>query len=137
MYVTSSTPNPLGLSELSKGLKRIGLSLSDLQLHQIYNGETVSLENLGLSEIGSVFMLVAAVSTIHLGRGKQPIIFGDLTKTASECDCSAGLPICCWDVEDERKCCLYLTLVDGKPAICICTKASENSEGMMPLNQAA
>ncbi|WP_013334438.1 hypothetical protein [Gloeothece verrucosa] len=115
------------ISELKKGLNRIGVNLSELHLNQLYSGESVSLEHLELSQIGSIFILVSAVSAVHSGRSKQQITFKDLPKSVQECaDCS-GVPIYCWFRTEHQKSCLYFTLIDGKPAIRACHRVCPKS----------
>jgi hypothetical protein len=108
--------------ELRRGINRIGLNLSDLELQALEQGNSVSLESRGLSEIGSMFIMAAAVAAINLGKPRQPIKFSDLPTIGDENNCCQssncpGLPIYCWLSESDQKRCLYLSLTDGKPVL--------------------
>lgn len=105
------TLNP---KEIKKGIQRLGLKLSDLELNALQTGQSVSLESRDLSEIGSVFILAAALSAQNLEQPKKTVVFQDLPKSCSGC---AGLPIHCWTGESVEKYCLCLTLINGSPAM--------------------
>lgn len=107
------------INELQKGLNRVGLTLSVSELNELNKGNTISLEGMELSEIGSVFILASALSALNLGKPKKPIIFRDLPQAFTESTC-CGLPVYCWSSDFLGKCCLYLTLLDGKPAVRTC-----------------
>ncbi|NEO45100.1 MAG: hypothetical protein F6K55_13605 [Moorea sp. SIO4A3] len=100
--------------EINKGINYLGLNLSDLELKLLQVGETVSLDARDLSEIGSVFILAAALSAKNSDQPKKTVIFQDLPKNCSGC---SGLPIHCWTDESIEKHCLCLTLVNGSPAV--------------------
>ena len=106
--------------EIRKGLNLLGLNLSDSELDEAKIGDTILLENRTLGEIGSVFILAAALSAANLG--KKKITFQDLCKAMAESQSSAGygIPIYCWHDSVQKKYCIYLTLIDGKPAIRTC-----------------
>lgn len=111
----------LEINQLEKGLNRIGLMLSKLEFNELNIGNTISLEGRTLSEIGSVFILASAVSAINLGKGNQNITYQDLPKAAPNCAYCSGIVIYCWNSDFiPGKRCLYLTSLDGKPAIRIC-----------------
>ena len=114
-----STPIP-EIIEIKKGLNRLGLTLSESELHELELGNTVSLEGIGLSEIGSIFILASAVYAVNLGKTKAPITFRDLPKVVKDSACCSGISIYCWNSDSIEKRCLYLTLVGGNPAICTC-----------------
>lgn len=105
--------------ELRKGLKRIGLTLSESQFQQLCTATMVSLEEMELAEVGSTFILAAAVSGNHLERKSRKITFADLVKFISNAHLCSGLPISCWSDQNNRSNCLYLTLIGGKLALCV------------------
>jgi hypothetical protein len=107
--------------KIQKSLNLLGLKLSETELNELKTGKTVSLEGRGLSEIGSLFILASALSTSILGKTKNTITFRDLPEAVTESTCCSGIPIYCWNCDPPyRKCCLYLTLVHGKPAVQTC-----------------
>lgn len=110
----------LEINQLQNGLNRVGLTLSESELNDLNIGSTISLESMELSEIGSVFILASAISAVNLGKPKKPITFRDLPQVFEESACCCGLPIYCWNSDFLGKRCLYLTLVDGKPAVRTC-----------------
>jgi hypothetical protein len=110
----------LEINELQKGLNRVGLTLSESELNELNIGNTISLEGMELSEIGSVFILASAISAVNSGKPKKPITFRDLPQAFKESACCCGLPLYCWSSNFLGKCCLYLTLLDGKPAVRTC-----------------
>lgn len=105
----------LEIGEIQKGIKLIGLRISEFELNQLELGNTISLENRRLGEIGSIFILAEALSAVN--SVKRNITFQDLPETVREFSWCSGVPIYCWNSELIGKCCLILTLVDGKPAI--------------------
>ena len=115
---TMTQPKPrLEFEQLQKGLTQVGLNLSESELDVLNIGNTIFLEEMGLSEIGSVFILASAMSPINLGQPRKRIRFHDLPKvTQASAGCS-GIPIYCWSSEEGKKRCLYLTMIDGKPAV--------------------
>ena len=106
--------------EIRKGLNLLGLNLSDSELNEAKIGDTILLENRTLGEIGSVFILAAALSAANLG--KKKITFQDLYKSMTESQSSSGygIPIYCWHDSVQKKYCIYLALIHGKPAIRTC-----------------
>lgn len=104
-------------SEIKKGLDLLGLNLSDSELNEVEIGNTISLEDRNLSEIGSVFILAEALSATHLGKKKKKIRFQDLPQGVTDSGYYAGIPIYCWKENPQVKCCIYLTFLDGKPAV--------------------
>lgn len=99
----------------------LGLNLSDSELNELKSGNIISLESRGLSEIGSLFILAAALSTSILGNTKKTITFRDLPQAATEFTSCSGIPIYCWTSDaPQSKCCLYLTLLHGKPVVGLC-----------------
>ncbi|ABA23584.1 hypothetical protein Ava_3979 [Trichormus variabilis ATCC 29413] len=106
----------LETSEVQKGMKLIGLQVTQLELDQLAFGNTISLENRRLGEIGSIFILAEALSAVN--SVQTNITFQDLPQTVKEFSCCyGGVPIYCWNSDLIGKCCLTLTLLDGKPAI--------------------
>ncbi len=108
-------------SKIHKCLNLLGLNLSESEINKLTGGHIVSLESRGLSEIGSLFILAAALSASNLGKTKKPITFGDLPKSVAESASCSGIPVYSWDIDPPSgKCGLYLTLVDGQPALRVC-----------------
>ncbi|QGZ89976.1 hypothetical protein [Microcystis aeruginosa] len=108
--------------ELRRGINRIGLNLSDLELQALEQGNSVSLEGRGLSEIGSMFIMAAAVAAINLGKPRTLLKFSDLPTLVEpdippENASCPGIPIYCWLSNLDKKCCVYLTLTDSKPVL--------------------
>ncbi|TRU53160.1 MAG: hypothetical protein EWV91_02350 [Microcystis aeruginosa Ma_QC_Ca_00000000_S207] len=108
--------------ELRRGINRIGLNLSDLELQALEQGNSVSLEGRGLSEIGSMFIMAAAVAAINLGKPRTLLKFSDLPTLVEpnippeNANCP-GIPIYCWLSDLDKKRCVYLTLTDSKPVL--------------------
>lgn len=103
--------------ELNKGLQLVGLNFSDYELDKLQTQQIISIEDKSLSEIGSVFILAAAISSVNLGNPKNKFTFRDLLKVVDNSGYTSGIPIYYWEDESLIKKCLYLTLVKGKPAI--------------------
>jgi len=112
--------HPIDTNELKKGLQRVGLSLTEPQLSKLRLGKLLSLEEMELGAIGSLFILASAASALNLERRKHPIAFQDLPKATQGCQGCAGIPFYCWQSDGMSKRCLYLTIVDGKPAVNVC-----------------
>ena len=108
------------MEELEKGLQRVGLSLSEPELRQLSFGHIISLEKMELSTIGTLFLLASAASALNLGHIKKPIAFQDLPKATQDCQECSGIPIYRWNCEFSGKRSLYLTVVEGKPAVRAC-----------------
>jgi len=102
---------------IQKGFNLLGLELSDLELNELQYKKYISLESRDLSEIGTLFILAAALSAANSGNIKKTITFRDLIKAATESVGCSGIPIYCWNSNSAGKCYLYLTLVASKPAI--------------------
>jgi hypothetical protein len=103
----------LEISEIQKGINLVGLKISEAELNELKSGNTISLEGRGLSEIGSVFILAEALSARNLVKA---ITFQDLPKVFIQSSSCSGVPIYLWNSDLLGKCCLLLTLVNGKPA---------------------
>ena len=116
----SILPSTVSDQEIRKSLHLLGLNLSDSEVNESKIGDTILLENRTLGEIGSVFILAAALSAANLGNKK--ITFQDLFKAMTESEDSPGygVPIYCWHDSLQSKYCIYLTLIQGKPAIRTC-----------------
>lgn len=108
---TMSKLTHLESSEIQKGINLVGLKISESELNEL-NGNTISLEGRNLSEIGSVFILASALSAVN---SVKAITFRDLPKVFISSSCCGG-SIYSWNSDLLGKCCLLLTLVDGKPA---------------------
>ena len=108
-----------GEPAISKGANLLGLSLSYSELNELQSGNHISLENRSLSEIGSLFIMVSALADINADKTRTNITFGDLPKPITDSQCCSGIPIYCWET-DSQKICLYLTMVNDKPAIRSC-----------------
>lgn len=112
--------NYSGNSPISKGINLIGLELSCSEMNELKSGNYISLAGRSLSEIGSVFILASALAAVNSGKTKKTITFQDLPEAVTDSACCAGIPIYCWDSGNSGKSYLYLTLVDGEPAVRIC-----------------
>ncbi|MGB3402677.1 MAG: hypothetical protein WBA77_08295 [Microcoleaceae cyanobacterium] len=108
------------VQQIKKGLGRLGLNFSDPELYELNLGNTITLESRALSEIGSIFIMASAVCPLSGSKPKKQITFGDLPKAVQESACCSGVPIYCWESEEAGKRCLYLTVVNGHPAIRTC-----------------
>ena len=108
-----------GAPALSKGADLLGLTLSSAEMNELQSGNHISLENRSLSEIGSLFIMVSALADINAGKAKSNVTFGDLPKPTMDSQCCSGIPIYCWE-SNSQKMCLFLTMVDSKPAIRSC-----------------
>jgi hypothetical protein len=120
---TSQPGYIVDIEQLEKGLQRVGLLLTEPEFNELNAGHIISLERMELGEIGSLFILASAASPLNLGRSKQPIAFQDLPKATQDCQGCSGIPLYCWDSDFIGKRCLYLTVVDGKPAVRVCCKS--------------
>ncbi|MDJ0697860.1 MAG: hypothetical protein QNJ49_04595 [Mastigocoleus sp. MO_167.B18] len=103
--------------ELNKGLQLVGLNFSNSELHELQTQQIISIEDKSLSEIGSVFILAAAISSVNLGNPRHKFTFRDLLQEVDNSRCSSGIPIYSWEDESLIKKCLYLTVVKEKPVI--------------------
>ena len=110
----------LDMDELKKGLQRVGLSLTESELNELDFGHIISLEKMDLGTIGSLFILASAASALNLGKSKRSIVFQDLPKMTQDYQGCSGIPIYCWSSDFAGKRCLYLTVVEGKPAVRVC-----------------
>jgi hypothetical protein len=109
-------------NELRRGINRIGLNLSESEFKALEQGNSVSLESRGLGEIGSMFIMAAAVAALNLGKPITPLKFSDLPTLVeqnipSENASCPGIPIYCWLSDLDKKRCVYLTLTDSKPVL--------------------
>ena len=121
------------INEIKKGLTLVGLNFSDSELQELQTEQIVSLEDKSLGEIGSLFILAAAISSINSGNPRRKITFRDLPQIVDDSKCSSGIPIHFWDDESLSQKCLYLTLVEGKPAISLdCLECRINGGTMEP-----
>lgn len=109
-------------SHIHKCNRMLGLNLSESEIDELKLGNLVSLESRDLSEIGSLFILAEALSTTNLGNPKKKITFRDLHQSMKEPAHCSGIPIYRWEDEFKKICCIYLTLIDGKPAVHIPVK---------------
>lgn len=107
------------IEEIKNGLNRLGLILSDIELNELDQKNVVFLEEIELSKLGSVFILASAVSAFFLGTTKRKVVFQDLPQGVRDSASGSGIPVYCWNFDSSQKRCLYLTFVDGKPAVCI------------------
>lgn len=104
--------------KIQKGVSLLGLHLSESELNELQSGNYISLEGRGLGEIGSLFILAAALSSSKFGKAKKTITFQDLPKVVSESETCSGIPIYSWNLDSPSgQYYLYLTLVDGNPAL--------------------
>ncbi len=102
--------------KIQKGIHLLGLDISESELKELLSGNSISLESRGLSEIGLLFILAEALSASN---SFNNVTFRDLSEVITEDLSSPGIPIFCWNSELGR-CCLYLALVNGQPALKTC-----------------
>jgi hypothetical protein len=102
--------------DIQKAVNILGLEISDREVDELKSGNNISLKSKDLSEIGSVFILAEAVLRTKLVKVKG-VNFDELQKVTADFSQHSGIPIYCWDSETSGKCCLLLTIVDGKPNI--------------------
>lgn len=102
---------------IRKGLELLGLSLSDTELNELQSSNYFSLAGRDLSEIGSVFIMASAISSVNSGKSKKTITFGDLVKTVTESGYCSGILIYCWNSDTAGRCYLHLSVVAGRPAL--------------------
>lgn len=102
--------------KIQKGIHLLGLNVSESELKELLSGNSISLESRGLSEIGLLFILAEALSASN---SFKKATFRDLSEVVTEDVTSPGIPIFCWNSEVGR-CCLYLALVNGQPALKTC-----------------
>ena len=107
----------LDSQELKKGLKRIGLTLSDSEIDQLNLGYSISLESMELGVVGSAFVLASAIFSQNFGKRKKPVTFRELPETLENCSGFSGIPIYCWMSELSQKLCLCLSINQGIPAL--------------------
>jgi|GEM_PF-4813550 len=110
-------------SELKKALERIGLVLSEAEINDLNRGKTILLENMELSQIGLVLIIASALLANNQGQDKTAITFKDLPKKAHNCSSCLGIPLysCKCELNDEFRC-VYLTFINGIPALKICCR---------------
>ena len=120
-------------STIKKGIDRTGLTMSEAEINTLRFGQTISLENRGLGEIGSLFILVSALSQPLLKKQKKTITFQDLVVQITDSAPCSGVPICYWNAEDTGKIYLYLTVIEGKPAIRLGSMDKHNSNDSLTL----
>jgi len=106
-----------GLEEI---LKNLGLQLSPLELERLCDKKFVSLENLTLAELGTLFILASAVTSHHFK--EQNISFRDLLIFNGSSNCF-GIPLYYWESNSSVKFYLRLTFLMGKPTIVIQNQA--------------
>lgn len=102
--------------ELEAILQKLGLDLSGSELNQLYCGQFVSLENLALADVGTIFILASAIANHNFKR--KNISFRDLLLLSGTTD-SFGIPLYCWDNDTSAKYYLRLTFMEGVPMIVI------------------
>lgn len=110
----SESLQSLNPQEIQKGVHLLGLNISESELNELKSGSIISLEGRGLGEIGSIFILAEALSRMN---SVKNVTFQDLRKVVTEPSHTSGIPIYCWNTDSLRKCCLCLTLINGKPAV--------------------
>jgi len=97
-------------------LDRLGLQLSEEELLALADGDRVSLARRDLSEIGSLFILAAAISPFSTGKPRRKIAFADLPQDGLSPAAGPGLPLSCWQ-DESGKYCLYLTIAASCPSL--------------------
>jgi hypothetical protein len=112
-----------------KALQLLGISLSEPELTALSSGDVVPLGDRNLSEIGSLFILTAAVSASNLGINRRKITFQDLISAFSDSTDHPGIPICSWNASSpSRGQCLRLALIGGVLGFIVVDQPSEWSD---------
>ncbi|MFM6279831.1 MAG: hypothetical protein ACKN9K_15915, partial [Dolichospermum sp.] len=113
--------NILVIAQLQQQLNGIGLVLSESQFSDLNRGKIVLLEDLELSQLGSIFIMAAAFFAKNQTIDKTAITFKDLPKKAHDCSSCPGIPLCCCPCQfTEQIHCVYLSFINGIPALKIC-----------------
>lgn len=113
----SHNENFHGYKQIKNALQHLGLNLSDSELQQLQTEKNISLENKTLDEIGSFFILAAAIYSVNLGKNK--ITLRDLRKIVTYPKNSCGIPIYTWQDISYNKHYIYLSFIKGKLMISI------------------
>jgi hypothetical protein len=116
-----STALPTEAEEILKGIRHLGLKLSEHEIEMLLCGEIMSLEDRSLSEIGSVFILAQALAKLN---SLSCTTFKDLLKVVVNFSNHPGLPIYSWSSENCKKGCLLLSFVDSKPSLRVSLNAA-------------
>lgn len=107
--------------EIKRVVNTIGLCLDEFEINELQNGNRISLENKSLSEIGLLFILAATISASKFRPIKKTITFQDLPNAVSNSVACSGIPVYSWSFNsDSNKRYLYLTMLNGKPALQTC-----------------
>lgn len=100
--------------QVEKAIQLLGLQISENELDKLKFGNAISLEHRSLSEIGSIFILAEALAATN---SVKNITFSYFEKVAVESSHCSGISFYSWNSELFGQCCLFLTLIDGKPAV--------------------
>lgn len=112
-----ATPASVDDQEIQKGLNRVGLTLSETELSQLKTESILSLGSRGLHEIGQIFILASAILPFELGQLKKKVTFEELFNKITDAAHSPGVPIYSWTSHSLQQYRLYLTLINGQPAL--------------------
>lgn len=114
--------------EIVKAVKSLGLNLSDGELETLESGNMISLETRGLSEIGSIFILAAALCPLNSEKPRKTPLFQDICGTDQPWTYEKGIPVYCWSCQSSLRYCLYLFLLNGIPSFKIVRALSQTPE---------
>jgi len=117
----TSQAMPAETEEILKGIRCLGLKISEHEIEILLCGEIISLEDRSLSEIGSVFILAQALLKLN---SLNCTTFKDLLKVVTNFSNHPGLPIYRWNSERYEKCYLLLSFVDSKPLLRVSLNAA-------------
>ncbi|WP_250564897.1 hypothetical protein [Adonisia turfae] len=125
----TSISSTINNQELQKGLNLLGLKLSENEFAALQAGRITSLKKRSLGEIGSIFILAAAMATKNIckSKSKKTVTFQDLPTTTVDFDTKhlwSGVPTHCWIDDSQKKHCICLTLEETHPAVYCCVSAS-------------
>lgn len=100
--------------KIMKGVHLLGLNLTETEFEQLDSGDAVALEGKRLGEIGAALILAEALFARDYRQGMTLI---GLSEAVTESVDYSGIPIYYWISQYSKRCCLVLTLINGKPAI--------------------
>ena len=115
------------IKEIQKRLNNIGLNFAQNELGELNQGQKISLKFLEISKLGSMFILASAIAAINIGTTRKPITLKDLSKPSPDSSSCSGILIYQWNSEFYGKRSLYLTILEGYPAIYLDNEENYNS----------
>lgn len=102
--------------EIHQGVKSLGLNLTEKELASLQSGNLVLLEQRRLSEIGSIFILAAALCPLNSDQKRKTPLFLDIYASEQPASNQQGIPVYCWSKKPSERACLYLFLANGIPS---------------------